>query len=90
MVRCKTQQRTCVTRNVMVSANVPNRAAAKRSNALTYGEATMVSIIVPNRAAAKRSSALTYGEATMVSTIVPNRATRDIRIRSCVNAPLKK
>ena len=25
-VRCKTQQRTCVTRNVMVSANVPNRA----------------------------------------------------------------
>ena len=52
MVRCKTQQRTCVTRNVMVSANVPNRAAAKRSNALTYGEATMVSIIVPNRAAA--------------------------------------
>ena len=66
MVRCKTQQRTCVTRNVMVSANASNRAAAKRS------------------------SALTYGEATMVSTIVPNRATRDIRIRSCVNAPLKK
>ena len=41
-VRCKTQQRTCVTRNVMVSANVPNRA------------------------------------------------TRDICIRRCVNAPLKK
>ena len=57
MVRCKTQQRTCVTRNVMVSANVPNRAAAKRSNALTYGEATMVSANVPNRAAAKLSSA---------------------------------
>ena len=32
-VRCKTQQRTCVTRNVMVSANVPNRAAAKLGNA---------------------------------------------------------
>ena len=89
MVRCKTQQRTCVTRNVMVSANASNRAAAKLSNALTYGEATMVSANVSNRAAAKRSSALTYGEATMVSTIVPNRATRDIRIRSCVKAPLK-
>ena len=50
MVRCKTQQRTCVTRNVMVSANASNRAAAKLSNALTYGEATMVSTIVPNRA----------------------------------------
>ena len=57
MVRCKTQQRTCVTRNVMVSANASNRAAAKLSNALTYGEATMVSANVSNRAAAKRSSA---------------------------------
>ena len=90
MVRCKTQQRTCVTRNVMVSANASNRAAAKLSNALTYGEATMVSANVSNRAAAKRSSALTYGEATMVSANASNRATRDIRIRSCVNAPLKK
>ena len=52
MVRRKTQQRTCVTRNVMVSANVPNRAAAKRSNALTYGEATMVSANASNRATA--------------------------------------
>ena len=42
MVRCKTQQRTCVTRNVTVS----------------------------------------YA--------VPNRATREIRIRDCVNSPLKK
>ena len=33
MVRRKTQQRTCVTRNVMVYSNVPNRAAAKLSNA---------------------------------------------------------
>ena len=57
MVRRKTQQRTCVTRNVMVSANVPNRAAAKRSNALTYGEATMVSANVSNRAAAKLGNA---------------------------------
>ena len=40
-VRCKTQQRTCVTRNVKVSANASNRA------------------------------------------------TRDMRIRSCVKAPLK-
>ena len=75
MVRCKTQQRTCVTRNVMVSANASNRAAAKLSNALTYGEATMVSANVSNRAAAKRSSALTYGEATMVSANTSNRAT---------------
>ena len=75
MVRCKTQQRTCVTRNVMVSANVPNRAAAKRSNALTYGEATMVSANVSNRAAAKLSSALVLREATMVSANASNRAT---------------
>ena len=33
MVRRKTQQRTCVTRNVKVSTNVPNRATAKLSNA---------------------------------------------------------
>ena len=75
MVRCKTQQRTCVTRNVMVSANASNRAAAKLSNALTYGEATMVSANVPNRAAAKRSSVPVLREATMVSANVPNRAT---------------
>ena len=49
-VRRKTQHRTCVTRNVMVSANVPNRAAAKRSSAPVLREATMVSTNVPNRA----------------------------------------
>ena len=51
MVRRKTQQRTCVTRNVMVYSNVPNRAAAKRSSAPVLREATMVSTNVPNRAA---------------------------------------
>ena len=52
MVRRKTQQRTCVTRNVMVYSNVPNRAAAKRSNALVLREATMVSANASNRATA--------------------------------------
>ena len=49
----------------------------------------MVSANVPNRAAAKLSSALVLREATMVSANASNRATRDMRIRSCVNSPLK-
>ena len=40
--------------------------------------------------AAKFSGALPGCVADTVSSIVPNRATRDNRIRSCVNAPLKK
>ena len=50
MVRCKTQHRTCVTRNVTVSSNVPNRATAKLSSALMLRVAPTVSSAVPNRA----------------------------------------
>ena len=49
----------------------------------------MVSTIVPNRATAKLSTALMYGGSFTVSSVTSTPGHRNIRIRSCLNAPLK-
>ena len=67
MVRCKTQHRTCVTRNVTVSSIVPNRATRDkciRSCAkapLKKCEANTVLSAPSNRVTSKLSTALMYG-----------------------------
>ena len=88
-VRCKIQRRTTGLRSRygFLNYSEPGNKILCRTN---VAQNSTVSTIVSNRATAKRSNALMWRVADTVSSIVPNRATRDNRIRSCVNAPLKR
>ena len=65
-------------------------AEQKLNTVLTYGEAATVSSAPSTPGNRKALLGLTYGEAALVSSVLPNRATRDICIRRCPNAPLKR
>ena len=88
-VRCKIQRRTTGLRSRYGFLNY-SEPGNKILCRIHVARSATVSTIVSNRATAKRSNALMWRVADTVSSIVPNRATRDNRIRSCVNAPLKK
>ena len=88
-VRCKIQRRTTGLRSRYGFLNY-SEPGNKILCRIHVARSATVSTIVSNRATAKRSNALMWRVADTVSSIVPNRATRDNRIRSCVNALLKK
>ena len=97
-VCCKTQQRTCVTRNATVSCATANRVTRDKCirscvNAPPKPLGSKLPAPLDRRANGRRqklSIALALREATTVFSAASIPGHRNKRIRRCSNAPLKK